>query len=147
MVGSWRPAVTALPPVPSPPLLQIRITNATFQRHVRDAPGGEEFMHNAGFKVKARALPPPALGCAWETRLGGPGGLRAAAGGSSLGALPPPATPWPGCRAPCAASREQQALQSHAHAGMHTRACERLRRQEEERQQFSHLLPPATRPR
>lgn len=35
------------------PLPQIRITNATFGRHVRDAPGGEEFMHAAGWRVKA----------------------------------------------------------------------------------------------
>ncbi|EFN55941.1 hypothetical protein CHLNCDRAFT_145228 [Chlorella variabilis] len=31
---------------------RIRITNATFSRHVRDAPGGEEFMHAAGWTVK-----------------------------------------------------------------------------------------------
>lgn len=31
---------------------KIRITNPTFGRHVRDAPGGEEFMHTAGWRVK-----------------------------------------------------------------------------------------------
>lgn len=30
--------------------LQIRITNPTFVRHVRDAPGGEEYMRAAGWK-------------------------------------------------------------------------------------------------
>ena len=38
----------------APPLPQIRITNPTFGRHVRDAPGGEEFMHAAGWTVKVR---------------------------------------------------------------------------------------------
>lgn len=31
---------------------KIRITNPTFQRHVRDSPGGEEFMHTAGWGVQ-----------------------------------------------------------------------------------------------
>ncbi|KAL4451902.1 hypothetical protein ABPG75_007564 [Micractinium tetrahymenae] len=35
-----------------PKYRKIRITNNTFQRHVRDAPGGEEFMHTAGWGVK-----------------------------------------------------------------------------------------------
>ena len=48
-----------------PCLLQIRITNPTFGRHVRDASGGEEFMHAAGWTVKVRMhwRRPPALAC------------------------------------------------------------------------------------
>ncbi len=38
---------------PSP--MQIRISNPTFGRHVRNAPGGEEFMHAAGWTVKVPA--------------------------------------------------------------------------------------------
>lgn len=38
----------------SSPWSQIRITNPTFGRHVRDAPGGEEFMHTAGWRVKVK---------------------------------------------------------------------------------------------
>lgn len=52
-----------LPPSHRPALHQIRITNPTFSRHVRDAPGGEEFMHAAGWAVKVRRRPrssPPA---------------------------------------------------------------------------------------
>lgn len=48
-------------PPPSPPSnfpsqhhCQIRITNPTFSRHVREAPGGEEFLHAAGWTVKVR---------------------------------------------------------------------------------------------
>jgi hypothetical protein len=32
-------------------LPQIRIANPTFSRHVRDAPGAEEFMHAAGWRA------------------------------------------------------------------------------------------------
>lgn len=59
LLPRWRPTL-ALPTrhtfcIRAPPLPQIRITNATFSRHVRDAPGGEEFMHSAGWTVRVRA--------------------------------------------------------------------------------------------
>lgn len=58
--GGWGLQIEAeCPPISRPCsmlLAQIRVSNKTFGLHVRDAPGGEEYMHEAGWRVKVCLL-------------------------------------------------------------------------------------------